>query len=110
MIAAEIETGELIIFVVDEPIEDARVASLKGEFPGAMILADLLEPLYESSISTRDAAHLLGRIKSELHSKVKQGARVVVICRSRTDDLGTRSHFVASLCASADRVHFLKRT
>jgi hypothetical protein len=110
MIAAEIETGQLIVFVVDEPIDDATVASLKGEFPGATILADLLDPLYESSMATRDAAHMLGRIKSELHSRVEQGARVVVICRRRTEDLGTRSHFVASLCASADRVHFLKST
>ena len=26
------------------------------------------------------------------------------------DDRGTRAHFLASLCASADRVHFLKST
>jgi len=110
MIAAELQIGQLIVFVADEPVDDAAVASLKGEFPGAVILADLLDPLYDASISTRDAAHLLGRVKSELESMVEQGARVVVICRRRLDDLGTRSHFLASLCASADRVHFLKST
>src|SRR5262245_5530863 len=110
MIAAEIETGELIVFVADEPINDAAIAALKGEFPGSSIFADLLDPLYESSIPTRDAAHMLGRIKLEFQSRVQQGARVVVVCRWRPEDLGTRSHFLASLCASADRVHFLRIT
>jgi hypothetical protein len=78
--------------------------------PGAVVLADLLDPLYDTSIPTREAAHILGRIKTELESMVERGSRVVAICRRRGEDLGTRSHFLASLCASADRVHILKST
>ena len=102
--------GQLIVYVSENPVDDALVASVKASFPGAIILADLLEPLYDGSISTRDAAHTLGRIKTELESMVEDGARVVVLCHRRPADLGTRSHFMASLCAAADRVHFLKST
>ena len=108
MIASAV--GQLIVYVSENPIDDAAVASVKAAIPGAIILADLLEPLYDSSISTRDAAHILGRIKSELESMVEEGARVVVLCHRRPADLGTRAHFMASLCAAADRVHFLKST
>ena len=104
------QMGQLIVYVADDPIDDVTVAVVKDEVPGAMILADLLDPLYDTSIPTREAAHTLGRVKSELESMVEHGERVVVICRRRTEDLGTRSHFLASLCASADRVHFLKST
>jgi hypothetical protein len=100
--------GQLIVYVADDPIDDVTVAVVKDEVPGAMILAGLLDPLYDTSIPTRDAAHTLGRVKSELESMVERGERVAVICQRRTEDLGTRSHFLASLCASADRVHFLK--
>lgn len=111
MIAATAtQMGQLIVYVADDPIDDITVAVVKDEVPGAMILADLLEPLYDASIPTREAAHTLGRVKSELESMVEGGERVVVICRRRAEDLGTRSHFLASLCASADRVHFLKST
>ena len=109
MIAATAtQVGQLIVYVVDDPIDEVTVAVVKDEVPGAMILADLLDPLYDASIPTRDAAHTLGRVKSELESMVERGERVAVICRRRSEDLGTRSHFLASLCASADRVHFLK--
>ena len=109
MIAATAtQMGQLIVYVADDPIDDVTVAVVKDEVPGATILADLLEPLYDASIPTREAAHTLGRVKSELESMVERGERVVVICRRRSEDLGTRSHFLASLCASADRVHFLK--
>ena len=108
MIASAV--GQLIVYVSDNPIDDAIVASVKQTIPGATILADLLEPLYDVSISTREAAHTLGRIKSELESMVEGGARVVVLCHRRAGDLGTRAHFMASLCAAADRVHFLKST
>ena len=110
MIATAVHTGQFIVYVTDDPIDDATVTSVKDNVPGAVVLADLLEPLYDTSIPTRDAAHTLGRVKIELEAMVESGARVVVICRRRTDDLGTRSHFLASLCALADRVHFLKRT
>ena len=102
--------GQLLVYVSDEPIDDAIVASVKNMLPGATVLVDLLEPLYNVSIPTREAAHALGRIKSELESMVEGGARVVVLCHRRAGDLGTRAHFMASLCASADRVHFLKST
>jgi hypothetical protein len=102
--------GQLIVYVSENPIDDALVATVKTAIPGAMILADLLEPLYDNSISTREAAHALGRIKSELESMVEEGTRVVVLCHRHTSDLGTRAHFMASLCAAADRVHFLKST
>jgi hypothetical protein len=102
--------GQLIVYVSENPIDDALVASVKAAISGAIVLADLLDPLYDPSISTRDAAHTLGGIKSELESMVGAGARVVVLCHRRPADLGTRSHFLASLCAAADRVHFLKST
>lgn len=102
--------GQLIVYVSENPIDDAVVASVKSAIPGAIVLADLLEPLYDISISTRDAAHTLGRIKLELESMVEEGARVVVLCQRRRADLGTRAHFMASLCSAADRVHFLKST
>jgi hypothetical protein len=107
---AAMQTGKLSVYVADEVIDDATIASVKDSTPGAIVLADLLEPLYETSMPTREAAHMLGRVKSELESMVERGARVVVLCRRRPDDLGTRAHFLASLCASADRVHFLKST
>jgi hypothetical protein len=102
--------GQLVVYVSENPIEDSVVASVKASLPGAMVLADLLEPLYDSSIPTREAAQILGRIKSELESMIEGGARVVVLCHRRSADLGTRAHFMASLCAAADRVHFLKST
>jgi hypothetical protein len=110
MIATAIHTGQLIVYITSDPIDDAAVASVKEAMPGALVLADLLEPLYEASVPTREAAHTLGRVKAELEAMVESGARVVVICRKHTEQLGTRSHFLASLCASADRVHFLKST
>src|SRR6516164_6147375 len=93
-------TGQLIVYVTDNPVDDGVVASVKVAMPEAVVLADLLEPLYDTSIPTREAAHTLGKIKVELESMVQQGARVVVLCRRRNNDLGTRSHFLMSLCAS----------
>ncbi len=110
MIATATYTGQFIVYVTEDPIDDLAVASVKKNLPGGIVLADVLEPLYDSSIPTREAAHTLGRIKSELHSMVETGARVAIICRRRSEDLGTRSHFLASLCASAHRVHCLKST
>jgi hypothetical protein len=110
MIATAVHTGQLIVYITSDPIDDAAVASVKEAMPGALVLADLLEPLYDASIPTREAAHTLGRVKAELEAMVESGARVVIICRKHTEQLGTRSHFLASLCASADRVHFLKST
>jgi hypothetical protein len=102
--------GHLIVYVGDHAIDDAVIATVKHAHPSAILLADLLEPLYDASIPTREAAHTLGRLKAELESMVQEGTRVVVLCRRRSNDLGTRSHFLTSLCTSADRVHFLKST
>ena len=110
MIATAIHTGQLIVYITSDPIDDAAVSSVKEAMPGALVLADLLEPLYDASVPTREAAHTLGRVKAELEAMVESGARVVIICRKHTEQLGTRSHFLASLCAAADRVHFLKST
>jgi hypothetical protein len=103
-------TGQLIVYVADRTIDDETIASVKRAQHGATIFADLLEPLYDASISTRDAAHALGRIKLELESMVEKGERIVLLCGHTHQDLGTRAHFLTSLCASADRVHFLKST
>jgi hypothetical protein len=108
--AQQMRTGQLVVYIGDDAIDDTAIASVKHSHPSAIVLADILEPLYDASIPTRDAAHTLGRIKAELESMVQQGTRVVVMCRRRTDDLGTRSLFLSSLCAAADRVHFLKST
>jgi hypothetical protein len=110
MIETAVQTGQLIVYVTSDPVDDAMVASIKQTVPGAMVLADLLEPLYDTSIPTREAAHTLGRVKAELEYMVESGVRVAVICRRRAEDLGTRAHFLASLCASANRVHVLKST
>jgi hypothetical protein len=110
MIATAVHTGQLVVYVTDDPIDAASIASVKESVPAALVLADLLEPLYDTSIPTRAAAHTLGRLKAELESMVESGERVAIICRRRPQDLGTRSHFLASLCALADRVHFLKST
>lgn len=104
------KTGQLVVYITDRTVDEEAIAAVKRSQRGAIVLADLLEPLYDSSISTRDAAHALGRIKSELDSMVERGERIAVLCANRDEDLGTRSHFLASLCASADRVHFLKST
>ena len=64
MIATATYTGQFIVYIADDPINDATVASVKESVPGAVVLADLLEPLYDSSIPTREAAHTLGRIKN----------------------------------------------
>ena len=106
----DMQTGQLVVYVTDEIIDDAAVDCVKQSNPRAIILADLLEPLYDSSIPTREAAYTLGRIKYELESMVERGERVAVLCRRHEDNLGTRSLFLASLCNAADRVHFLNKT
>ena len=98
------ENGELIVCVSDDPIDDEAIASVKSGLPDAIVLADLLEPLYDTSIPTREAAQKLGRVKPELEFMAGGGARTVGLCQRRPADLGTRAHFMASLCASADRV------
>jgi hypothetical protein len=134
------DTGQLSVHVVDNPIDDASIASLLVIIDGDqepllidasrarncwefedyiariqnnhenIIITNLLEPLYDTSILTREAAQILGRVKSILESLAVNGAQVFVLCQHRSSDLGTRSHFLASLCASADHVHFRRST
>jgi len=131
------ETGQLIVYVTDELIDDAALASAMGMISGEaviidtsrmrscsdlsqaiaaqtpdknIIISDLLECFYDTSILTREAAQVLGKVKVTLQTLAEEGSQIVVLCRRRAEDLGTRSHFIASLCASADRVYFRKST
>jgi hypothetical protein len=130
------ETGQLIVYVTDEPIDDAALSSAMEMISGDaviidtsrmqscselaraiaaqtpdkhIIISDLLESFYDTSILTREAAQILGRVKAMLQALAAEGSQIVVLCRRRADR-GTRSHFVASICASADRVYFRKST
>jgi hypothetical protein len=134
------ETGQLSVYVVNDAIDDESVAALIKLIDGHqapliidasqartcwefedyiariendrehIIITNLLEPFYDTSILTREAAQILGRVKSVLESLAVNGAQVFVLCQHRSSDLGTRSHFLASLCASADHVHFRRST
>ncbi len=126
-----------MVYVTDDPIDDAALASamnlvsgdaviidtsrmgncsdlcqaVAAQTPGKnIIISDLLESFYDSSILTREAAQILGKVKATLQTLAEEGSQIVVLCRRRAEDLGTRSHFIASLCASADRVYFRNST
>jgi hypothetical protein len=84
-----------------------ELESAMGRFEtGRVLIPDPLIRFYDSHLSTREAAQVLGRVKSKLESLASAGAQIVVLCQRMPADLGTRTHFVASLCASADRVYF----
>jgi|SRR5215510_7545376 len=131
------ETGELIVYVTDDLIDDAALASamemvsgdaviidtsrmqscfelaqaIAAQTPGKhIIISDLLESFYDTSILTREAAQILGKVKAMLHVLAEEGSQIVVLCRRRAESRGTRSHFIASICASADRVYFRRST
>ena len=131
------ETGQLIVYVTDDPIDDAALASAMDMISGDpviidtsrmqscsdlaqavaaqtpdkhIVISDLLESFYDTSILTREAAQVLGKVKAMLQTLAEEGSQIVVLCRRRPEDLGTRSHFIASLCASADRVYFRRST
>ena len=74
------------------------------------LITDLLRALYDPRISTRDAARILGRVKSKLEELAEAGAQIVILCRETTEGLGTKAHFLSSLCASADRVYLRSNT
>jgi hypothetical protein len=106
--------GQLIIYVSDDPIDEAAIASVPetmshGDNP-LVCVWNLLEPLYNSSMCTREAAGMLGQAKSALKALAARGLQIVVLCQHHSDDLGTRSHFMASLCGAADCVHFRRST
>jgi hypothetical protein len=103
------EAGQFIVYIVDAMDDDA-IAAVHELFGADAVICKPLEPLYDKSISTREAAQILGRLKSKFESMVDNGSTVVAICRRHNEDLGTRSHFMASLCAAADQVHFRNST
>jgi len=57
----------------------------------------------------RDAAHILGRVKQSSKNWQKPGTDRRPVS-GIASDLGTRSHFLSSLCASADRVYLRSNT
>lgn len=75
-----------------------------------VFIADPLNHFYGGEVSTRDAAHSLGRMKSKLERLAAGGVNVTVFSHRKAEDLGTRSHFLLSLCAAADRVYFRNKT
>jgi hypothetical protein len=75
-----------------------------------VLITDLLTTLYDSTISTRDAARMLGRIKSTLEMLALNGFDIVVICRRDESEHGTRSHFLSSLRAAGDRANYRSST
>jgi hypothetical protein len=94
-----------------QPISET-VDEMWSRFSGAqrdlqsrqILVVGLLDRLYDPEILTRDAARTLGAIKSRLEHMAEDGFDITVLCGSSTVNLGTRSHFLSSLCASADEV------
>ena len=106
--------GQLIIYVSDDPIDEAVIASVRetmshGDNP-LVCVWNLLEPLYNTSMCTREAARMLGEAKSVLKVLAASGLQIVVLCQHHSENLGTRSHFMASLCGAADCIHFRRST
>jgi hypothetical protein len=62
-----------------------------------VLITDPLSSLYKPTLSTRDAARMLGRMKSMLETLAMNGFEIVVVCRRDESELGTRSHFLSSL-------------
>ena len=75
-----------------------------------ILVVGVLDRLYDPEILTRDAARTLGGIKYKLEQLAKDGFDVTVLCESPTGNLGTRAHFLSSLCASADQVSKASRS
>jgi len=69
-----------------------------------ILVVGVLDRLYDPEILTRDAARTLGGIKFRLEQLARDGFDVTVLCGKQTGNLGTRAHFLPSLCASADQV------
>jgi hypothetical protein len=89
-----------------QPIAEiwSRLAGIQRDRQARRILVvGLLDRLYDPGILTRDAARTLGEIKSRLEHLAEDGFDITVLCENKTGNLGTRSHFLASLCVSADR-------
>lgn len=90
-----------------EPMEGiwSRLNGVQRDLQARQILVvGLLDRLYDPEIVTRDAARTLGGIKARLELLAHSGFDVTVLCESQSGNLGTRAHFLPSLCASADQV------
>jgi hypothetical protein len=66
-----------------------------------VLITDPLSGLYDPTLSTRDAARMLGRIKSMLETLAMNGFEIVLVCRRDESEHGTRSHFLSSLIRAA---------
>ena len=83
----------------------SRLRGIQRDLQARQILVvGLLDRLYDPGIVTREASRALGGIKSKLENLAESGFDVTVLCENSTADMGTRSHFLSSLCASADQV------
>jgi hypothetical protein len=77
---------------------------LKHSQSSHILIEGLLDTLYVLRMPTREASRALGRAKVRLERLAESGVDVVVLCKTPRRDLGTRSHFLPSLCVAADRV------
>jgi hypothetical protein len=94
-----------------EGLEDAwnTVRAAQERLPfRRLLIVGILNHLYDPRIITRDAARALGRIKTALEEFAESGMDVTVLCEGNSADLGTRAHFLPSLCAAAH--HLRNRT
>ena len=105
------ESSEDVIAQASDRFDIVRASTMNGleaalERSGSthILVEGLLETLYDPRVLTREAARALGRVKLRLEALASSGVEVVVVCERRRHDLGTRCHFLNSLCASADRV------
>lgn len=76
------------------------------EHPGRrLMLVGVLDPLYDRRIVTREAARVLGKIKTVLEAAITCGLDVSVVCDVQPPEPGVRAYLVSSLCAMATEVH-----
>jgi len=98
-----IPTSQPIVLSIDEVW--SGFCGVQRDLQARQILVvGLLDRLYDPAILTRDAARTLGGIKAKLEHLAVDGFDVTVLCEQQTGSLGTRSHFLPSLCAAADQV------
>ncbi len=71
-----------------------------------VLIAGMLDPLYDRAMPTRDAARALGRMKRALGVLQRSGLEVVVVSSPEQADLGARRCLLASLCAAAGQVRY----
>ena len=98
-----IPTSQSIVETMDE-IWSGFCAVQRDLQSRQILVVGLLDRLYDPALLTRDAARALGGIKSRLEHLAVDGFDVTVLCGQQTGELGTRSHFLSSLCAAADEV------